>query len=78
MSIVLSKKLIGHDITERRERMPIIRRLQVKEDNQEQLRESNIGQQNKAEMYQSKPPQPHNNSNSRRRKGIPRRAPLGP
>lgn len=74
--VILSKKP-DHEITGRRERMSINRRLPVKEDDQDQqLRESNI-QQNKVK-YQSEPSQPHNNSNSRRRKGIPRRAPLGP
>nr|POE45175.1 hypothetical protein CFP56_25315 [Quercus suber] len=61
-SFILSTK--NDEITER---MP--RRLAAKAE--EELREG-IQQ----EMYQSMPPPPH--SNSRRRKGIPQRAPLGP
>ena len=64
-SFILSMK--NEEMTERREGI-IQGRLAPKEE--EKLREG-IQQ----DMYQSTPPPPHSNS---RRKGIPRRAPLGP
>ena len=55
-----------------RTREGIARRLPSKEDEEEELRKGIIQKQ----VYQSTPSPPQACSNSRRRKGIPQRAPL--